>query len=164
MSRAHYIKPTAPTEASVTVRLGAGALLANRWDQSEVGKAVKLVGESNYDLCAAGDEIEAFVTSVEMATANGWSIGGVTRNDLQFARADGLQATPGTGVITVGSYVVAGTATAKGTKLTDWPKVCMATTQATVRGGPNNWRVVSLGEAGTGAVGTTIVLQRQSAK
>lgn len=162
MSRSHFIAPTAPTMSSRTVRFGAGAAAGNRWDASETGKAVKFVSESAYDLCAAGDEIEGFVTSVEAATANGWSIGGITRWDLQWALADGLQATPGTGVITIGGYVVAGTITAKGTKLASYPKVCLATNQATVRGGPNNWRVMSLGPAGTGAVGTAIVLERQS--
>jgi hypothetical protein len=163
MSRSHFSTPTAPTRASVAVRFGAGALLANRWDSKEEGKAVKLTAESTYDLCAAGDEIEGFVTSVEAATANGWSIGGITRWDRRWAMADGLQATPGTGTITLGGYVVAGTATAKGTALTDGlPKVTLATTQATVRNGPNNWRVVSLGPIGTGAVGTRIVLERQS--
>lgn len=162
MSRNHYIVPTAPTRASRTVRFGAGALLANRWDMKEQGKAVKYTAESTYDLCAAGDEIEGFVTSVEPASQNGWSIGGMTRWDLQTVTADGLQGTPGTGTIAVGDYVVAGTAVAKGTALTTPQKVCKATTQATVRNGPNNWRVLSLGTAGTGAVGTLIVIERQS--
>lgn len=162
MSRNHFIVPTAPTEASMTVRFGAGATAGDRWDLKEQGKAVKFVGESRYDLCAAGDEIEGFVTSVEAAPQNGYSIGGITQESLRWATADGLQGTPGTGTIAIGDYVVAGTATAKGTALAQYAKVTKATTQATVRGSPFNWRVVSLGPVGTGAVGTAIVLKRQS--
>lgn len=162
MSRSHFIVPTAPTEASMTVRLGAGNAAVNRFDLKEQGKAVKLVGESQYDLCAAGDEIEGFVTSVEAAPQNGWSIGGITLEDLRWATADGLQGTPGTGAIAVGDYVLAGTITAKGTALTQYAKVTKATTQATVKASPFNWRVVSLGPVGTGAVGTAIVIKRQA--
>ena len=51
------------------------------------------------------------------------------KEGMIFATADGLQATAGTGAIAVGDYVVAGTATAKGTALTVYPKVCKATVQ-----------------------------------
>jgi hypothetical protein len=162
MSRNHFIVPTAPTESSKTVRFGAGNAANDRWDLKEQGKAVKLVGESRYDLCAAADEIEGFVTSVEAAPQNGYSIGGITQCDLRWATADGIQATPGTGAIAVGDYVLAGTATAKGTALTQYAKVVKATTQATVKGSPFNWRVKSLGPVGTGAVGTAIVIERES--
>lgn len=163
MSRNHFIVPTAPTKASKTVRFGAGATAGDRWDLKEQGKAVKLVGESRFDLCAAGDEIEGFVTSVEAAPQNGYSIGGITQSDLRWATADGLQGTPGTGAIAVGDYVLAGTATAKGTALAQYAKVVKATTQANVKASPYNWRVVSLGPVGTGAVGTAIVIERQAA-
>ena len=46
-------------------------------------------------------------------------------------------------------------AAAKGTALATFPKVCVATTPANV---VHKWRVVSLGSAGTGAVGTTVVI------
>jgi len=162
MSRNHFIAPTAPTESSMTVRFGAGNSSGDRWDLKEQGKAVKFVAESRYDLCAAGDEIEGFVTAVDPAPQNGYSIGSITQCDLRWATADGLQATPGTGTIAVGDYVLAGTATAKGTALTQYAKVTKATTQANVKASPFSWRVMSLGPAGTGAVGTAIVLKRQS--
>ena len=160
MSRAHRIVPTAPTRESLTVRLGAGNSIGDRFDLKEQAKAVKLVAESRYDLCVAGDEIEGFVTSVEASTQDGFSIGGIATNDTRWATADGLQATPGTGVIVVGDYVLAGTITAKGTALTQYAKVVKATTQANVKASPYSWRVVSLGTAGTGAVGTAIVIRR----
>lgn len=157
MARDHYIVPTAPSVASATVRLGAGNTSGDNFSDVDEGKLVKLVAESRYNLCAAGDEIEGIVSSVESATQNGYSIGGIVVSGKVFARADGLQATPGTGVIAVGDYVVAGTVTAKGTDLTDFPKVVKATSQGTQK---FLWRVVSVGTAGTGAVGTTIVIER----
>lgn len=163
MSQDHRIVPTAPTRASMTVRLGAAATTAENYSVADEGKIVKLAGESRFVLAVAADEIEGFITSVEAATQNGWSIGGVNLGDPQWVTADGLQATPGTGVIAVGDYVLAGTITAKGTKLAQYPKVVKATTQANVKTSPFSWRVVSLGPVGTGAVGTAIVIARASA-
>lgn len=157
-----------------TARLGAGSGTAEHVSDEEVGKAVKLVGESRYGLCAAGDPIEGFVKSVEAATLDDYSIASVQIGGRKEVLADGLQATPGTGAIAVGDYVVAGTATAKGTALADesGAKVCKATVQPGVTevaavGDVNDhiklalwgWRVVSLG-SGAGAVGDNIVIER----
>lgn len=163
MARQHYVVPQGTIDNTITVRLGAGNTANDNYTEYEVGKPVKLVAESRYDLCAAGDEIEAIVTSVELATQGGYSIGGIRAEGLVYATADGLQATAGTGTIAIGDYVLAGTATAKGTALTNYFKVVKATTQANAKATPYAWRVVSLGTAGTGAVGTTIVLQRVAA-
>lgn len=167
------IKETILSSDVVTVRLGAGTGAANNVDQKEVGKPVKLAGESRYDLCAAGDPIEAIVTSVEVGTADGYSLAGVACEGYKEVTFDGLQATPGTGTVAVGDYVVAGTAVAKGTALSAAMKVCKATmqpgvTEASAVGDVNDmfkvaafaWRVVSLGSAGTGAVGTTGIIER----
>ena len=159
----------------VTARLGAGSGSANNIDDKEIGKAVKLVAESRYDLCAAGDPIEGFIAAVESATLDGYSIGSVQVEGRKEVTFNGLQATPGTGAIAVGDYVVMGTAVAKGTALAanNGNKVTKATMQpgvtaATVVGdvapmlkvAMQAWRVVSLGSAGTGAVGTTGVIER----
>lgn len=167
------IKETVLSSDVQTVRLGAGSGSANHVDQKEVGKAVKLVAESRYNLCSAGDQIEAFVTSVEVGTYDDFSIGGVAEDGYKEVTFDGNQATPGTGTVALGDYVVAGTVVAKGTALTGAVKVCKATiqpgtTEAAAVGDVNDhikasrfmWRVVSLGSAGTGAVGTTGVIQR----
>jgi hypothetical protein len=158
-----------------TARLGAGTGAANNIDDKEVGKAVKLVGDSQYNLCAAGDPLEAFISSVESATLDGYSIGTIQVGGRKEVLADGLQATPGTGTIAFGDYVVCGTVVAKGTALADPSsmKVTKATFQPfsaeaaaltdvndMVRAAVWGWRVVSLGSVGTGAVGTKIVIER----
>ena len=140
----------------ITARLGAGSGSANYVTDLEIGKAVKMVGDSQYNLCAAGDLIEGFVTAVETYTADDFSIGSVQNEGRKRVILDGLQATPGTGTCAVGDLVVAGTVTAKGTALTvQCPKVCKATSQAVSL---HNWRIVSL--EGTGAVGQYAVIER----
>lgn len=169
MSKLHYIAPRVPQAPAHTVRLGTTGAPFNTDDG---GKLVKLAAESQYNLCAAGDAIEAVVAAVESAKSGGFIVGSIYDAGAFFALADGLQATPGTGAIAIGDFVVCGTVTALNTKLPSYPKVCKATDQPTVvpaalaNVGPQiknaifAWRVVSLGQAGTGAVGTTIVCER----
>lgn len=158
-----------------TWRLGTGTGASNQYKDSEVGKAVKLVGESRFGLCSAGDPIEGFISSVDVALADNYGTGGVMRGRRKEVLADGLQATPGTGTLAIGDFVVAGTMVAKDTALSFAApqKVCKATyqpgiTEASAVGDVNDmlkvalfpWRVVSLGSAGTGAVGTKVVIER----
>jgi hypothetical protein len=152
------MQPTVDTEC-ITARLGAGSGSANYVTDLELGKPVKLAGDSQYNLCAAGDQIEGFIRAVETWTADDFSIGSVQYEGRVKVTLDGLQATPGTGAIAVGDYVVAGTAVAKGTSLgSAYPKVCKATTQT---GMYFAWRVVSLD--GTTAVGQTATIERVNA-
>ena len=152
------MQPTVDTEC-ITARLGAGSGSANYVTDLELGKPVKLAGDSQYNLCAAGDQIEGFIRAVETWTADDFSIGSVQYDGRVKVTLDGLQATPGTGAIAVGDYVVAGTAVAKGTSLgSAYPKVCKATTQT---GMYFAWRVVSLD--GTTAVGQTATIERVNA-
>lgn len=176
MSKAQYIRPSGPSHNSEAVRLGGTtADVAGRLTDADKWKLVKFAGTDRYDLCAAGDAIEGIITSVEPATSAGFAVGGVNKFDKMYVIADGLQATPGTGVIAAGDYVVCGTIVAKGTAIgvTTYAKVCKATVQPgavpadlTAAAAQMNllakgaWRVVSLLEAGTGAVGTTIVIER----
>jgi hypothetical protein len=139
----------------VTARVGSAANLAGRLVDDDKGKFVKLAGDSQYGLCAAGDAIEGAFIALEPATQDGWAIGSVQKDGRMNAICDGLQATAGTGTIAIGDYVVAGTAVAAGTALTTAPKVCKATAQTAT---PMMWRVVSLGVAG--AVGDTCVIER----
>ena len=150
MSRAFIRKEVLPSTPAVSTRLGISGV-GNTYTDVEIGKFVKVIGESAYGLCVAGDPIEGFITSVEAATAQGFSIGGIQQEDSKFATFDGLQGTPGTGILAVGDYVVCGTVVARGTGLAAPARVGKATSQAVSF---FNWRVVSLGVAGSGAVGT----------
>jgi hypothetical protein len=170
----HFITPTVPDNAAVTVRYGAGSGTGNQVTQAEVGKFCKLAAESRYDNCVVGDLIEGIVYAVELAPQNGFTIASVLTNVPTLSvQLDGIQATPGTGTVAIGDFVVCGTPVAKGTALTALPKVCKATIQPGVsvpaaltdvddhiKASMFAWRVVSLGTAGTGAVGTSAVIQR----
>ena len=141
----------------VTARLGDSTTPATSLlNDADVGKFVKLIGDSQYGLCAAGNEIEGVMDTVNTATADGYAIGGVQKNGRVAVTLDGLQATPGIGVIAVGDYVVAGTVVARNTALGGAkPKVCKATAagEALV----HKWRVISLD--GTTAVGQTGLIE-----
>lgn len=180
MSKAHYIAPQVPLAEAHTVRLGQ---TAQKFTTADQGKFVKLTAESRYELCAAGDPIEAVVVAVETAPSGGYSVGSIVDRGILFVTADGLEATPGTGTIAIDDIVVTGTVAARNTALTEFPRVTKATNQpgATVTtadnvvgninaaiakvvdaqaNGLHAWRVVSLGTAGTGAVGTIIAVER----
>lgn len=140
-----------------TARLGDGASGVNLLADADVGKFVKMIGDSQYGLCAVGNEIEGVVNSgPEGATYDGFAVGTVRKNGRVKVVLDGLQATPGTGVIAVGDFVVAGTVTARGTVLPSYPKVCKATAAAT--GIVHKWRVVAL--SGTTAVGQIALIEK----
>ena len=74
MAQAHLITPVAPIARVTVARLGAGTSLAQRMSDVDAGKIVKLVGESRYDLTAAGEAIEGFVVSTENATSAGFTL------------------------------------------------------------------------------------------
>ncbi len=149
---------TIHSEKVRTVRLGDKATpLAD----ADVSKAVKLVGDSRYDLAAAGDSIEGFVSSITYGTHDGYVTGGIVQTGTKEVILDGLQATPGTGTIAVGDIVVTGRVTARGTALTQGtfglsPRVCKATDASTVT---FKWRVESLID-GSGAVGSRALIAR----
>ena len=146
----------------ITARLGAGprtlADASNNWDDKEAGKLVRQSAESAYNLCTVGQEIEGRVQSVDVATSDGWSTGGVQTHGRLEVTFDGLQGTPGTGVLVIGDYVVASNNAAKGTALTGPAKVVKATAAGNTLN--HKWRVISLGAAGTGAVGTVGLIER----
>jgi len=185
------ITETIHSEKVKTVRLGTDTI-ANSGDYTdkEVGKAVKYTAESRYALCAAGDPIQGIIQSMNGGSYDGFSIGGIISTGYKAAVCDGLEATPGTGTIAVGDYVVTGTVVAAGTALSGNLKVTKATNQpgttivstvatadtaaavkvaldavlVKVADAEANavyaWRVVSLGNAG--AVGDTCVIERVS--
>jgi hypothetical protein len=164
------VGPVVPKGAVDTYRLGTAANANGQQTDKETGKFQKLVGDSRYALCAAGDPIEGIQIAVAAATQDGFSLGSVQTGGRVNALCEGKQA-DGEGDIAVGDYVVCGTIVAKGTALTGPPKVRKATYQPGVTEITNvnqvhlmskvamfAWRVMSLGNAG--AVGDTCVIER----
>lgn len=150
--------PTVHSEKIVTARIGGNAA-GTRGTDNDVGKFVKLGGDSNFVLVSSADAIEGVVTSVETGVYDGYALGGVVRSGFVEATANGLQATAGTGAIAVGDYVLATAPAAIQTADTTPRKVVKATDQAAAAAAAFKARVVSLGTAATGAVGTTILIE-----
>lgn len=172
MARKFFYGPTVPAAAPITSRLG---VQGTPYNDTEVGKLVKESGDSGHALCALGDQIAGQIIGVHVATADGYTIGSVNKADRIVALADGIQATPGTGTVAVGDQVVCSTPVALNSALASYPKVCKSTIQVGVTvpadltaaaahmallASGNIWKVISLGAAGTGAVGTQIVIGR----
>lgn len=148
-------------DEAITARLADGASGSDtQLSKADNGKFVKLIGDSQYGLCAVGNEIEGVVNVADdIAPQDGFTLGSIVNSDCLRVKVtlDGLQATPGTGVIAIGDYVVCGTVVARGTSLSGaYPKVCKATAAASAL--VFKWRVVSLD--GTTAVGQTALIER----
>ena len=153
------ITPTVHSEKVITARLG-GNTSGTRMNDKDVGKPVKLSGDSAFGLCSAADMIEGLVTSVETGIYDSYVLGGVVRSGFAYATARGLQATEGTGTLAVGDYVLAGTQTAVQTAMAaSYFPVVKATDQAAAKANLRRARVVSLGPVGTGAVDTAVVIE-----
>lgn len=153
------ISETIYSERVQTVRGGTTAV---KHGNAENGKATKLAGLDNHVLCVAGDAIEAIQGSSKLdssGTVDGYAIIGVYGRGYKNVTFDGVQLTPGTGVVAAGDYVVVGTVVAAGTALPGALKVTKASDQTIAKNGPFKARVVSLGNAGTGAVGTSGVIE-----
>lgn len=121
-----------PTHPPVAARVGSAASAEGRMTDTELWKLMKLAAESRYDLCVVGDPIEGQLVALESATQDGFSIGSIRTTGKIHATCDGLEATPGTGTIAVGDYVVCGTPVAKATAISGTipsPRVCKATNQ-----------------------------------
>lgn len=141
----------------ITARTADGTGSSNQLTDADTGKFLKMAGDSQYGLCAVGDEIEgALVAANYPAQADGYNLGSVATNGRIRVTLDGSQAA-GTGAIAVGDYVVAGTPVARGTALAGaYPKVRKAT--AAPADIVHKWRVVSLD--GTTAVGQTALIEK----
>lgn len=143
--------------ADYTTARVADGVQTNHLNDADVGKFVKMIADSQYGLCAVGNEIEGLLNSgPDSALQDGYYVATVRRNGRTRVTLDGLQATPGTGTCAVGDFVVAGTVVARNTALTVAPRVCKATAAAT--GIVHKWRIVAL--FGTGAVGQTALIEK----
>jgi len=135
------------TKRVVSTALGAAA--GEGWGDKDRHKAVKMGTNSNHVLCAADDEIEAFVDTVRGDTVNeGFSFGGVSRGGRHEAKIG-----PGQGTTTAAKvldYVVADAQIAVGTEGVAQVKTGTPTT--------HKWRIVQL--MGDGFEGSTVILER----
>jgi hypothetical protein len=124
-------------EGSATRLLGVNK--KEPYSQNDVGKSVKLVGNGRFGLCADGEEIEGFITSVEPYTTEGYAVGSVRR------RMNGKLVYT-TGPIALGDQVVSAAQTAVGVKV-DAKEFGYPTVK---RGTPatHKWRVLWLSNAG----------------
>lgn len=144
-------QPLLTDSDATTARIGDGAAGADPLGVADKGKFVKLVGDSQYGLCAAGDEIEGYLQSTDFpAKQDGFVLGGVVRHN-SGAVPRRTRVTFGA-TLNVGDLVVAGAVTARGTKLPGYPVVNKA-----AAAGKFNWRVVSLD--GTNAAGQTGLIE-----
>jgi hypothetical protein len=160
-------------QAPETFRLGSAANAGGRLVDNDMWKLLKLAGDSQYNLCVAGDPIEGVAVTLDPTTQDGWAMGSVQKTGRRYATCDGSQAA-GTGAIAVGDYVVCGTVVAAGTALSGTiprPAVRKATYQpgtteitnvnqiaAMTKVALHPWRVISIGD--DGAVGDTCVIER----
>lgn len=135
------------TKRVVSTALGESA--GEGWGDKDRGKAVKMGAVSNHALCAADDEIEAFVDTVRGDTVNeGFSFGGVSRGGRHGAKIG-----PGQGDETAAKaldYVVADAQIDVGTAGVAQVKTGTPTT--------HKWRIVQL--MGDGFEGSTVILER----
>lgn len=149
------LAPTIHSYPVKTVNLGTTAQL---YTAAEIGKAVKLIAADTYGLCAAGDKIEAVITSNETAltgaTRGGLTVGGIVdQGYLEVVCAATLAA---------GDYVVAAAQPAVGTPLTsigEGQVPCTPVQKVETPSAPFAMRIVGLGRAGTGAAGTICIAE-----
>jgi len=131
-----------PYKPDYTENLGDNT---GQYSDQDIGKAVKYSG-STMVLCADGDEIVGFVTSVEPGTKDGHSIGAVRKEGR-------MEALDEAGSLTVGTAVVAGTAGTLGTLAKQNVKAAAGATVFT-------WVVIETGVGGTSGAGSTIIVER----
>lgn len=153
MARAFLIQPTIHAYPVDTVILNAPANTAPT--RAEVGKPVKLVAADTYGLCAAGDPIEALITSdlssLTGATRGGKLLVGITKQGIFKAKAGE--------VLAIGDYVVSDAVPALGTEL---PENAAGENLPVVKKGTNTTpfqcRVVGF-DGGAGALNSTVVVE-----
>lgn len=120
-----------------------------KFADNDRGKPVKLAGANNYIFTAAGDEIEAFVETVEPATVNqGYSFGTVRKGGRVYAKVGANQ---GATAMAVRDLVVADVQSANGAG-DNYAKVKTGTPTTF------KWRVIS--RDGNGTAGTIVLLER----
>ena len=134
---------------------------------TDLGKALKLGGNSTYHLCKEGDEIEGFLVAMDPITVNeGYKFGTVQRNQRKQC------VNTGSAALKIGDFVVAGDQTKPGTApgfpitgndryLMSVKKFEAATPEAKAAGALpiNKWRVISF-EGPDGSTDSILTIER----
>ena len=101
---------------AITARVGDGPTTQNPLTLADKGKFVKLVGDSQYGLCAEGNEIEGVLQTFDFPNpADGFTLGGVMRHQVSNVPRR-LKVVFGE-VLNVGDKVVVGAVAARGTAM-----------------------------------------------
>lgn len=96
----------------VSAKLGPD--IATKYTDKDKKKAVKAQAGGRYVFCADGDDLDGFIDSVEAATQDGFSFGGVARGNVGFRYE--AQVAAGAANLVFGDLVVAGAQLPVGTK------------------------------------------------
>lgn len=132
----------------ISTRLGASK--AEKFNDADVGKAVKLGTASNHVLCASGDEIQAIVDNIDSGGTNGgYSFGGVARGTRGFRIKAVIGPNQGATAAALDDLVVAD----------DQVAVNTAGIARVITGTPaiNKWRIMAMN--GDGTAGTEVILE-----
>ena len=119
-----------------------------KYSDKDKKKPLKAQAGGRYVLCSDGDELDGFLDSVEAATQDGYSFGGVARGNVGF-RVEAQVAAAVVTPLVFGDLVVAGAQLAVGTK--GLPQVKKGTPAV------HKYRVLRLT---TGAAGSTVLLEK----
>lgn len=120
-----------------------------KYSDKDKKKAVKMGTLGNHVLCEAGNELEGFIDSVDAATQDGFSFGGVARGTRGFRVRAQIGSTQGNTAAVVGNFVVADAQLAVGTAGLPQVKVGSPTT--------SKYRIMTV--EGDGLHGSTVVLE-----
>lgn len=130
------------TQAWESAALGtANGVTTGNWTSADSGRALKLGAAQGYTECASGEEIEAFLMSVEPFPVNdGASFGSIKRKGRIQVKAGGA--------IAYGAHVVAGSPPTRG---------ATETLATVISGSPtkNLWRYIRLVKTAAGAAVTS---------
>lgn len=164
------MQPVVPLADDSTQNAALGVNPAGKLTDKDIGKALKLIGDSRYGVCADGDEIEAVLLSLEPFTVNDGLGFGTIQTKERFVATNG-----DAGALAIGDYVVAAAQPAVGTAITpvaSGTSTGVAATPVKKRAEPSltgnaqtltlpkfNWRIVSL-LGGNGGVGTNVLIER----
>lgn len=112
-NRLNVISTKLGSRAGNATELKAGL---GEYSDAEIKKAVKLGTQSNYVLCADGDELDAFIDNIDSGgTEDGFTFGGVARGNAG-QRHEVQVATGVVAALVIGDLVVAGAQLPVGTK------------------------------------------------